>query len=106
MDESVNIQALIDSGDLELYVLGTLKEADMERITRMSKVHPELMAEIESIEAGLMAMSESVTDHVPGPGLLDQVLSKLDDNTSEISNQEAAVAPIAETSSGFQPRWA
>lgn len=106
MDESVNIQALIDSGDLELYVLGTLEEADMERITRLSKAHPELMAEIESIEAGLMAMSESVTDHVPDQRLLDQVLSKLDEGDSETSDQEAAVVPLAKPSAGFQPRWA
>lgn len=108
MDESVNIQALIDSGDLELFVLGALPDAEMRKITSLSAAHPELLKEIETIEAAMMQLGESQSEHDPGISVLEGALSAIDDE-----KKEAVVVPLQpiETelhskSSAFQPIWA
>ncbi len=109
MDESVNIQALIDSGDLELFVLGALPDAEMRKITSLSAAHPELLTEIETIEAAMMQLGESQSEYDPGMSVLEGALAAID----EEEKKEAAVVPLqpveAEStskSSAFQPIWA
>lgn len=46
----INIQELIESGDLELYVCGALPATRAQEITDISKQHPEVLEEIISIE--------------------------------------------------------
>lgn len=52
-----DMHELIDSGKLELYVLGHLPSAEMNRIAKMSEKHPEVLEEIISIEEALANLS-------------------------------------------------
>lgn len=109
MDESVNIQALIDSGDLELFVLGALPDAEMRKITSLSATHPELLTEIETIEAAMMQLGESQSEHDPGLSVLEGALAAIADE----EKQDAPIIPLQTAttdspseSTSFQPRWA
>jgi anti-sigma-K factor RskA len=52
----VNIQAIIESGTLEAYVLGALPAEEADEIALLVSKHPELQAEVEKIEQGLEAL--------------------------------------------------
>lgn len=49
----------IDSGILELYVYGSLTEAESEEVATMAKKYPEINAEIIAIEQSILALSSS-----------------------------------------------
>ncbi len=49
----------IESGILELYVYGSLSEAESEEVATMAKKHPEIQAEIIAIEKSILALSSS-----------------------------------------------
>ena len=61
----IDIQAYIDSGVLELYVYGTLSEAESVEVSRLVASHPELKAEVEKIEASLQQLSSAATPYTP-----------------------------------------
>jgi len=49
----------IESGILELYVYGSLTEAESQEVAAMAKRHPEINAEIIAIEKSVVALSSS-----------------------------------------------
>ncbi|GEL12180.1 Anti-sigma-K factor RskA [Flavobacterium glycines] len=49
----------IESGILELYVYGSLSEAESEEVAAMAKKYPEINAEIIAIEKSILALSSS-----------------------------------------------
>lgn len=54
----------IDSGILELYVFGTLNEAETEEVSRMSDKHQEIRDEILSIEKAVISLSFSMAPYL------------------------------------------
>lgn len=52
-----DIKAYIESGILELYVLGDLNVEEKSAVEAMSKLHPEVKAELEEIEKVMMDVS-------------------------------------------------
>nr|WP_294893822.1 anti-sigma factor [uncultured Pedobacter sp.] len=52
-----NIKTYIESGILELYVLGDLTAEEKSAVEAMSKLHPEVKAELEEIEKVMMDLS-------------------------------------------------
>ncbi|HET8828225.1 MAG TPA: hypothetical protein VFM79_02735, partial [Pelobium sp.] len=52
-----NIRTYIESGILELYVLGDLNVEEKAAVEAMSKLHPEVKAELEEIEKVMMDVS-------------------------------------------------
>ncbi len=61
----INSQEYIDSGVLELYVYGTLSEAESREVTRLIAEHPELLVEVERIEKGLQQLSNATAPYTP-----------------------------------------
>ena len=54
----MNINELIASGNLELYVCGALSQEEAMRIDKAIEAHPEIKAEVERIEAMLQTLAE------------------------------------------------
>ncbi|MFT5890057.1 MAG: anti-sigma-K factor RskA [Dokdonia sp.] len=61
----IDLQAYIDSGVLELYVYGTLSEAESVEVSRLVALHPELKAEVEKIEAALQQLTSAAAPYTP-----------------------------------------
>lgn len=56
----MNVKEYIASGILELYVAGTLSAAENLEVAQNAKTHPEILKEIEAIEASILTLSKEV----------------------------------------------
>ena len=56
-----NIKSYIESGILELYVLGDLSSQEMAEVEQMAQLHPEIKAELEEIEKTMSSIANSLT---------------------------------------------
>lgn len=56
-----NIKSYIESGILELYVLGDLSVLEMAEVEQMAQLHPEIKAELEEIEKTMSNVANSLT---------------------------------------------
>jgi anti-sigma-K factor RskA len=83
----------IDSGILEMYVLGALPAGEAAEITRLSKIHPEILAEIEAIEAALIQYGET-NAQAPDARVLEGALVQIAAEGASVST--APAAPPAE----------
>lgn len=61
----IDIKEYIDSGVLELYVYGTLSEAESAEVSRLVALHPELKAEVEQIETALQQLTSAAAPSTP-----------------------------------------
>jgi anti-sigma-K factor RskA len=73
----LNPQELISSGLLESFVLGQTSADETALVQRLSKQHPEVLREIESIEQSLIKFSEGIAPP-PSPGLKEKIGSRLE----------------------------
>jgi anti-sigma-K factor RskA len=91
------VKAYIESGILELYVLGQLTVAENAAVEKMASKHGEVKAEIEAIELALeaYAMENSIE---PTAALESKILSQFTNTTSK-EKSEAKVVPLYEDSS-------
>lgn len=95
----MDVQAYINSGVLELYVLDLLDAPGRREVEAYARQYPEIAAEINGIELGLEAycVAEGV---VPNPDVLDQVLQSLKEQESAPSSQQASAgSPLPPQSS-------
>jgi anti-sigma-K factor RskA len=72
----MNSQEYIDSGILEFYVMGSLPEADMEKVRDMAARFPEIAEEIRKIEIILESYAQANAIE-PAPDLKEKVLNKV-----------------------------
>ena len=72
----MNINDVISSGLLESYVLGTASAEDVSLVNKLCREHPELIKEIEAIEASLMNFSAGVAPAV-NKDLKEKIASQL-----------------------------
>ena len=72
----MNAKEVISSGLLESYVLGTASAEDTALVNNLCKEHPELLKEIESIEAGLINFSTQISPPL-NKDLKDKIASQL-----------------------------
>lgn len=87
-----NLTAYIESGVLELYVLGNLTESERLEVDLMLEKYPELRSELLQIEVALEAFaSANAVD--PGDSLRSRVLGSL--QTEEIASPIVEVIPLA-----------
>lgn len=71
--------AYIESGILELYVFGILSEAEMAEVSEMAQKHPEIQAEILSIEKAVISLSFSMSPYLSAANfdrIREQLISK------------------------------
>jgi hypothetical protein len=73
----MDIKAYIDSGILELFVLGKTTQEETMQVIELSNAYPEIKSEIEEIERGLLKLAESI-DKGPSPSVKDRLMAQLD----------------------------
>ncbi len=88
-----DIKAYIDSGILELYVLGKLTEAEQQEVRSLAALHPAIQLEIDAIEESLEAFALAAAVPPP-PAVLPAILSRLEppavgDSAAPTSVQQA-----------------
>lgn len=81
------VNAYIESGILELYVLGQLAVHEQQEVEEMAAKHPEVKQEIAAIE---LAMEQYAIQNAisPSAGLKDQIMKQLS------GNDEVLAAPV------------
>jgi anti-sigma-K factor RskA len=72
----VDIKELIESGSLELYVMGSLPAEEMRLIDELRRTHPELNDEIARIEDAMIAYADSLAI-TPKADLKEKIAGKL-----------------------------
>lgn len=82
----MNIQEIIESGIIELYVMNALPEDEAAEVEALAVEHPEILMEIENIQDALQlyAQAHAVT---PNPDLKDRVLEKI--NAENVSSPQS-----------------
>ncbi|MBA3971078.1 MAG: hypothetical protein H0X46_02860 [Bacteroidetes bacterium] len=86
----MNIKDYISSGVIESYVLGQLSDQECAELKVLAKLHPEIKAEIESVEETMMTFASKT----PPAKLKQNILSKLD-------IKETKVIPLETKNSSF-----
>jgi anti-sigma-K factor RskA len=80
-----DIKQYIESGILELYVLGDLSSAEMLEVERMAVKHPEIQSELNEI-AATMEQFAALNAIEPREELRTEILSKLDSKKDHLIN--------------------
>lgn len=81
----------IESGLLELYVLGLCSEAEAATVKQLAQQHPEIETEIRNIEAALQLYAESQA--TAPPDTAKALLIATVDYTSRLQNGEPVTTP-------------
>lgn len=94
------VKAYIESGILELYVLGEVSREERMQVEAMALKHPAIKAELEEIER---SMEQFAAEHEiePAPELRDRILNSMvtnlaDDRTFRSKQPEPQEAPVVQ----------
>ena len=87
----MNIKEYIESGILELYVLGGLSTEEQSEVTMLLKQHPQLQEEVLRIEGDFMQVAESVAPASLNMDILNKALTQIKNEESK----ETKVIPIS-----------
>ncbi|PZV84677.1 anti-sigma-K factor RskA [Algoriphagus aquaeductus] len=88
----MNIQEYIESGKLELFLLGELTEREREEVIAMAQAHPQIQQELEALEEAMFAFDE-LTGKKPSPQLKDKIFASLEEEFRKEEAPKAAPAP-------------
>ncbi len=89
----MNIQEIIESGIIELYVMNALPEDEAAEVEALAVEHPEILMEIENIQDALQLYAQAHAVE-PNPDIKDRVLEKINaENTSSPQSPKAVEAP-------------
>ncbi len=75
----MNIQEYIESGKLELFLLGELTEREREEVIAMAKAHPQIQEELDALEQSMVAFDE-LTGKKPSPQLKEKIFASLEED--------------------------
>ncbi|MFC5285257.1 anti-sigma factor [Pedobacter alpinus] len=91
-----NIKTYIESGILELYVLGDLNAEENLAVEEMSKLHPEVKAELEEIEKVMQNVATDLAIE-PSASVKANFFNQISfSDEEEFVKPEQVIAPIAE----------
>jgi anti-sigma-K factor RskA len=102
-----DIKAYIESGILELYVLGDVTHEERLQVEAMAAQHPAIKAELDEIERSLQSYAEANAVE-PGENLRDKVLNSLVTNLADDrifgsqEQEEKSVATVVQMSNPRQ----
>lgn len=87
------VKAYIESGILELYVLGQLSAQEANEVEVMANKHSQVKAEITAIE---LAMEAYALDNAiqPSTDLSSKILSQIEPNTTVVADTEPKIVPM------------
>ncbi|MEM7656878.1 MAG: hypothetical protein AAF399_12170 [Bacteroidota bacterium] len=104
MGKPLDISAYLESGILELYVSGTLPDAEAQEVTALMREHPEIQAEVEKIEQTMLGYFEA---HAPendsGHDALNLALAHIASSSAPVEENIRPLTP--EPSKRFNWRW-
>lgn len=95
-----NLKTYLESGILELYVLGDLSSQEMLEVEEMALQNSEVKAELEAIENALQAYAESNSIQ-PSTAIRDRILKSLESNADPKTETRIIPLKSAEKSSDF-----
>lgn len=90
----MELNAFIQSGLLESYVLGQCAPAESALVERMLAQHPEVRAEMDKIEQTLETVAQAYAV-APPPGLKERILADINRPTTPEAVADTAVPPSA-----------
>jgi anti-sigma-K factor RskA len=88
----VNIQEYIESGKLELFLLGELTEREREEVIAMAKAYPEIQQELDSLEQSMFAFDE-LTEKNPSAHVKEKIFASLENEFKIEEAPKAVTAP-------------
>jgi anti-sigma-K factor RskA len=88
----VNIQEYIESGKLELFLLGELTEREREEVIAMAKAYPEIQQELDSLEQSMFAFDE-LTGKNPSAHVKEKIFASLENEFKIEEAPKAVTAP-------------
>lgn len=97
------LRKYIESGILELYVLGQLTAAECNEVEAMAVTHPEIKAEITAIEIAMetYAMENAIA---PSEGIEERIIAQISKPTISKTPDETKVIPLHEGGNDNQIR--
>lgn len=101
----MNIQEIIESGIIELYVMNALPEDEAARVEALARAHPEIRMEIEDTESALQqyALAHAVE---PKAGLKDEILRKIKaESAPSDSSPSTSIAPSQKPPLSIRTPW-
>jgi anti-sigma-K factor RskA len=89
------LKEYIESGILELYVLGQLSATESNEVEAMAIAHPEIKAEITAIEIAMenYAMQNTIA---PSHQIKEKILNQISKNTAQATPTETKIIPLYE----------
>lgn len=88
----MNIQEYIESGKLELFLLGELTEREREEVIAMAKAYPEIRQELDALEGAMFAF-DNLTGETPSTQLKEKIFASLEEEFKEEETPKAATMP-------------
>ncbi len=85
----MNSKEYIESGILELYVFGTLSEAEIAEVDQMATQHPEVKDEITAIERAVINLSYGIAPHLSAANF-DKIRNQLLEKQKVVQMQTKA----------------
>lgn len=74
----MNIQDYIESGKLELFLLGELSEREREEVLTLAKTYPEIQQELDALEKAMFAFDQA-TGKSPSQEVKKKIFASLED---------------------------
>jgi len=103
----MNIQAYIESGILEEYVLGTVSPQEKQEVECMSHIYPEIKEELLRTES---ALEEYALKHqaTPPPSLKDSIFAQMNfdaapEGEKQSEETDEKIIPLADSTATVQP---
>ncbi len=88
----MNIQEYIESGKLELFLLGELTEREREEVIAMAKAFPEIQQELDALEQSMFAFDE-LTGKAPSVQVKEKIFASLEEDFKEEDATKKALLP-------------
>ncbi len=88
----MNIQAYIESGKLELFLLGELSDREREEVLALAKQHPEIQKELDEIEEAMLAFDQASAP-IPSAGLKEKIMADLEKDFAPVKELKPTDAP-------------
>ncbi|MBB4078151.1 anti-sigma-K factor RskA [Lewinella aquimaris] len=104
----MDIQAYINSGELELYVLDRLSPDERRRVEQYAEQYPEVRAELGEIERALeqYAVLQGQATAAPAPSVLDHALQRIRSEQAAPTTSSVARPATEASRSGGAAVWA
>lgn len=100
----MNTQEYIESGKLELFLLGELTEREREEVLALAKKSPEIQQELKALEEAMFSF-DNLTGPTPSRRVKDKIFSSLEADFKKEEPKKAIQSPPIETKTVKLSPW-